>query len=306
MPIVKSNGVDIAYESYGVNGHPVLLMVQGLGMPLSAWPPEFIHAFVAAGFHVVTFDNRDIGRSELLDHLGVPNLLLQTLRMKLGFNVRAPYQLEDMMRDAIGLMDALQIDAAHVVGISMGGMIAQLLAIHHLQRVKSLTSIMSTTGRRSLRGPTRDVLRHFRHTPRNGSQAAKLEFHRKMWRLIGSPAYPMSDEHLEQFLARIFERGMSADGTSRQTLATMAAKSRVEALAKLEVPTLIIHGDSDPLVRFEAGQDTAQTIPGARFVAVEGMGHDLPQVLLPQLTSRISEHAMRAETNGETSPSGTG
>lgn len=296
MPVVKCNDLDLTYEEYGDASAPVLLMVQGLGMPLAAWPPVYIQSLVAEGFRVIVFDNRDIGRSQLLHEMTVPNMIVQTLRLKFGMRVHAPYQLDDMMRDVAGLMDALDIDSAHLVGVSMGGMISQLLAIHEPRRVRSLTSIMSTTSDRKLPGPTKAVRRHIVRGPRANTDLARLDYHWKLWRLLGSPAYPLSDEELGGFLKRIFERGITAAGTARQTLAIFAAPSRVEALRKLDVPTLVIHGDADPLIPLECGLQTARAIPGARMTTIPGMGHDLPQALAPRLTRLIAQHATAIES----------
>jgi pimeloyl-ACP methyl ester carboxylesterase len=290
-----SNGIDIAYEEHGDAGNPVLLLVQGLGMPLAAWPPAMIEGLVAEGFRVVTFDNRDIGRSQLMKEMKVPNMLWQTLRRKVGMKVKAPYQLSDMMRDVTGLLDALNIDAAHIVGVSMGGMISQLLAMHEPQRVKSLTLIMSSTSKRKLPGPGKAVTRHVMRGPKAPTDQARLAYHWKLWRLIGSPGYRLSDEELRGFLNRVFERGMTAAGTARQTLAIFAAPSRVTDLNKLAVPTLVIHGDSDPLIPVECGKDIANAIPGARIEIIEGMGHDLPVALNDRLNRLITRHAKASE-----------
>jgi pimeloyl-ACP methyl ester carboxylesterase len=295
MPSVVSNGIEIAYEEHGDAGKPVLLLIQGLGMPLSAWPPAMIDGLVAEGFRVVTFDNRDIGCSQLLREMKVPNMLWQTVRRRLGMKVRAPYQLGDMTRDVAGLLDALNIDTAHVVGVSMGGMISQLLAIREPQRVKSLTLIMTSTSNRKLPGPGKAVTRHLMRGPKAPTDEARFAYHWKLWRLIGSPGYHLSDEELRGFLDRVFERGMTAAGTARQTLAIFAAPSRVSDLNKLDIPTLVIHGDSDPLIPVDCGKDTANAIPSARLEIIEGMGHDLPVVLTERLNRLITQHAKASE-----------
>jgi pimeloyl-ACP methyl ester carboxylesterase len=298
MATVKSNGLQIAYEEYGNDLDPVLLLVQGLAMPLSGWPPALIDALVAEGFRVVIFDNRDIGRSSLLNDMAAPNMLVQILRRKLGMRVKAPYQLTDMMRDVVGLMDALQIASAHVVGVSMGGMISQLLAIHEPQRVKTLTSVMSATGSRDVPGPTKKVIKHMVRGPKDATPEAGIEFQWILWRLLGGPHYRLTDEELTEFLQRIFARGISVEGVARQKLAILAAPSRVAALGKLTIPTLVIHGDADPLVPVECGLDTAKAIPGARTAIIEGMGHDLPVALTERVARLITQHAkMHEKTN---------
>lgn len=306
MTVIKSNGIDIAFEEHGSAGDPAVLMVQGLGMPLSGWPPAMLEALVGKGFHVIAMDNRDIGRSQLLSELDVPNIAWQTMRRKLGLAVRSPYQLTDMMQDAQGLLDALNIYGAHVVGVSMGGMISQLLAIHHPARVKSLTSIMSTTGNPKLPGPTREVRRHIMRGPAAATDEARLEYHQRLWRLIGSPEYPLPEQELSAFLQRVFECGMTRGGVARQMLAIMAAHDRAAELHRLQTPSLVIHGEADPLVPVECGHDTAGAIPGSRIVTIPGMGHDLPEALVPRLTSLIGDHAWAAERPGELRQSVTG
>lgn len=290
MPTVQSNGLQIAYEEYGNIAGPTLLMVQGLGMPLTGWPPALIEALVAEGFRIIIFDNRDIGQSELLRGMKIPNMLMQILRRKFRMRVKSPYQLTDMMRDVVGLMDALQIESAHLVGVSMGGMISQLLAIHEPQRVKTLASIMSTTGSRKLPGPAKEVNRHIIRGPKSATYDAGLEFQWKLWRLLEGSHYRLSDEELAEFLRRNFERGMTAAGVARQTLAILAAPSRTAELRKIDVPTLVIHGDADPLIPVECGLDTARAIPGARTAIIEGMGHTLPVALIERLARLITQH----------------
>ena len=299
MPTVTANGIEIAYELHGVEDGPVLLLVQGLSMPLTAWPPRFVDMLVDAGYRVLTFDNRDIGHSELLDHLPTPGLFMQAVKHACRLPVRAPYHLTDMMADTRALLAALDIPKAHVVGVSMGGMIAQLLAMHAPERLISLTSIMSTTGNRRLPGPTSKVRRLVLSRPTGPSAEARLAYHRKLWPMIGSPGFPHTEEELDNFLERIFARGMPATGITRQTLAILAAPSRAAQLGSLRVPTLVIHGDADPLVPVECGRDTARSIPDSELVVIEGMGHDLPDTLLPKLTELIIGHARRgAGTDG--------
>ncbi|MCO4811414.1 MAG: alpha/beta fold hydrolase [Gammaproteobacteria bacterium] len=290
MPAVFSNGIELAYETHGDPANPVLLMVQGLGMPLSAWPKPLLDALVDAGFHLITFDNRDIGKSTLMHDRPPPNMLVQTIRRLVRMKVKAPYQLTDMMRDLVGLMDALDIKTAHVVGVSMGGMIAQLLAIHAPQRVDSLTLIMSTTNERNLPGPTHEVSRFIMRGPQAPTDKARLAFQWQLWRMLGSPAYPLSDQELTGFLQMVYSRGVTAAGTARHTLAILAAPGRAAELRRVAAPTLVIHGDSDPLVPIECGRAIAEAIPGAHMETIKGMGHDLPLQLIPRLTQLISEH----------------
>lgn len=291
MPTVQSNNIEIAYDDHGRPGDPPLLMVMGLGLPSSAWPPELIGMLVDQGLRVITFDNRDIGLSQRFDDAGMPNLLVESLRRSFGLAVRAPYALTDMMADTAGILGVLGIESAHVVGISMGGMIAQLLAIHEPTRVRSLTSLMSTTGNRRLPRASRRVTRHIMRGPRSATPEGRLDYYRKLAWLIGSPAYRPDPAEVDARLERVFSRGMSPASTARQATAILSSRSRVEALRKLDVPTLVIHGEEDPLIRVECGHDTAATIPGAQLTTIPGMGHDLPKALWPQLTELIAGHA---------------
>lgn len=294
MPKLTANDVDLEYEIRGAAGDPVILMIMGLGMPLSGWPPRLIDMLVAQGFRVILFDNRDIGRSQLFDDLPMPNLALQILKSKIGLKTRAPYQLADMARDAEGLLDALDIARAHVVGASMGGMIAQLLALQSSGRVQSLTSIMSTTGRRGLPSATKPVQRHMLSRSKSPSPEARMQHSLKMWQLIGSPDYPVADEERRLSLQRHIDRGMTLNGIMRQMLAIVAAADRTDPLRTLELPSLVIHGEADPLVPVECGRATAQAIPGSKLVTIPGMGHDLPDEVLPRIDQLIGDHARGA------------
>lgn len=295
VSIHKVNGVDIAFEMHGQEAGPLVCLIQGLGLPLTAWPADFIQGFIERGFSVLTIDNRDIGRSQLQSHLGIPNLKLQILLRKLGFPAAAPYHLTDMMKDTLGLLQVLEVPKAHVVGMSMGGMIGQLLAIHAPEKVASLTSIMSTTGRRGLPGARADVRRHILSRPVSNSAGDRMDFNLKTWELIGSPAYPRDVDDTRAFVLRNFERGMTAEGIARQFAAIVAGPGRHRQLRKINIPSLVIHGDSDRLVPPQCGMDTARSIPGATLKIIPGMGHDLPAPLLGELVGMIAAHARRAE-----------
>lgn len=290
MAVINANGIKIEYEFHGNRNHPIVILVHGLGMPLAAWPMPMINRLVNAGYYVLRFDHRDIGKSQKFDHLPMPNVPLFFLKHKLRFNPKTPYELNDLMKDAIGLLDALNIQKVHLVGISMGGMIAQLMAIHTPQRIKSLTSIMSTTGNRKLPSPERHISRHLMSRPKSNSFDDLLDYHVKTFELIGSPAYPIKTEHLRDTLAGVLRYGMSSTGTTRQLLAILSAPDRILQLRKLEVPSLVIHGKADPLVKIEAGQETANAIPNAKFYPIEGMGHNLPEPLLAEICGQIISH----------------
>jgi pimeloyl-ACP methyl ester carboxylesterase len=292
---IKANGIDIAYEKHGHEGDPVVCLIQGLGQPLSAWPAGLIDGLTSAGLSVLIFDNRDIGQSQLQSHSGVPKLAWQILKRKIGLHSRVPYQLTDMMADTHDLLKALDIPRAHIVGISMGGMIAQLLAIHVPETVASLTSIMSTTGRRGLPGARRDVGKHVFSRPQSSSLADKVAFSVKTWELIASPAYPPQKDELREFVLRNYQRGVTAGGVARQIAAIVAASGREKQLSRVKIPTLVIHGDADPLVQPQCGIDTANSIPGATLKMIPGMGHDLPKPLLGDLAAMITDHVLQAE-----------
>ncbi len=290
MPTTTANGIELAYELHGSVDKPVLLLISPWQTPLTFWPAPFVKALSDEGYCVLLFDNRDLGRSELMRDVKVPNVPLQLVKYKLRIPVAAPYQLTDMMRDTAGLLDALDIDHAHVIGASMGGMIAQLLAIHAPKRVNSLTSCMSTTGNRRLPGMTIKVARHVTSRPASGSPEDRLAFYMKTWRLLDSPAYPTSEDELQAYVQGLLDRGITTGGTVRQMLATMAAPSRVKQLRLLDVPTLVIHGDRDPVIPVEGGIHTANTIPGAKLELISGMGHNLPLQLVGGLARAILAH----------------
>jgi pimeloyl-ACP methyl ester carboxylesterase len=280
--------VELCYETLGDPSDPALLLVMGLATQMLAWNAEFCEALAGRGFHVIRFDNRDVGRSQRID--GAPPTLLQLLRRD---KRAATYTLEDMAGDAVGLLDRLGIEHAHVVGASMGGMIAQLVAIRHPERVSSLVSIMSNTGARwrgqpsprlypvLLKRPPRDREGYVRHSA---------------WALrqIGSPGFPLDEDELRRLAERSYDRGLNPAGASRQLAAIVAAADRTSALRTLAVPTLVIHGTADRLIAPSGGRATARAVPGARLLMIEGMGHDHPRGAWPVLLDAIEQNAARA------------
>lgn len=285
------NGVDIAYQLHGDEQAPVLLLVHGLSTPLTGWPVEMVNSFVEKGFRVLLLDNRDMGKSQQLNHLPTPNLLWTVLKIKLGFPVNVPYQLEDMMSDTLALLDALAIEKVHLVGASMGGMIAQLVAIHHKERLLSLTSIMSTTGYKNLPAIDTEVKRTLSQKPVSQRYEDRFKYHMNKWRAIGSPKYPVNETELTLRVSSLLERGISGKGTLRQMLAILTAPDRTAQLKSVLTPTLVIHGDSDGLVHLDGGVATADAISNAKLQVYKGMGHDFPVELIPRIVNDIVEHA---------------
>ncbi|MFQ3193348.1 MAG: pimeloyl-ACP methyl ester carboxylesterase [Colwellia sp.] len=296
---INVNGVDIAYQLHGDEQAPVILLVHGLSTPLTGWPIEMVDSFVEKGFQVLLLDNRDMGQSEQLDHLPIPNLLWTVIKIKLGFTVKVPYQLEDMMADTLALLDALSIEKVHLVGASMGGMIAQLMAIHHQERLHSLTSIMSTTGFKALPAIDTDVRRALAQKPASSNYKDRLNFHINKWRVIGSPKYPVNETELTLRVSKLLERGISGKGTLRQMLAILVASDRTKRLKSVLTPTLVIHGDSDALVNCQGGIATADAIFNAKLRVYKGMGHDFPVQLIPRIVNDIIEHAKAVELSHE-------
>lgn len=295
---IKANGIDIEVEDSGPGvpgeSRPAVLLIMGLGMQLVAWPPELLQALTQAGYRVICHDNRDVGLSHRFEALGKPNIVWQSIKYKLGLTPRAPYSLADMAADSLGVLDALGIAQAHVVGVSMGGMIAQRLALGAPARVLSLTSVMSTSGARGLPPPRPAVLRALLRRPADHRQAAVVAHYVKLFKLIGSPAFAMPDLALRERIERAFARGFYPVGTLRQTLAVVADTTRAAQLSKLRVPTLVVHGKADPLVPYACGEDTARRIPGAQLVGIEGMGHDLPPGVVLRLLDALLPHLKAA------------
>jgi pimeloyl-ACP methyl ester carboxylesterase len=296
---VRANGIPVEVEDSARGpedaARPVVLLIMGLGMQLVAWPPAFVQALVDAGWRVVRFDNRDVGLSAGFDHLGVPNLLVESFKHRIGLPVRAPYALHDMAADALGVLDALGIRRAHVLGMSMGGMIAQRVALAAPDRVLSLTSIMSSSGARFLPGPKPHVLQALLRRPRDHSVGAIVEHYLDLFRVIGSPGFPQDEAELRERITGAVRRGFHPAGLARQLSAVAADTRRADELPRIAAPTLVVHGLADPLVPFPCGQDTARRIPGARLVAVHGMGHDLPPGVVEQILTPLLPHLREAQ-----------
>jgi len=292
MPVLKVNGLPIAYETAGDPKAVPMLLIMGLGMQLIAWPDDFVDGLVEAGFYVIRFDNRDSGLSAKFDHAGTPNLPLAFLKTLVRWPLKSAYTLDDMAADAVGLLSALGVARAHIVGASMGGMIAQIIAANYPDRVLSLTSIMSSSGRRGLPGPTRQARAAILSRPNDPKDMESVVAHMaNTFRVIGSPAYPTSDKQLRERIARAIKRNVCTGGVARQMVAIAASGDRSKLLKTIKTRTLVIHGAADPLVPLACGKDTARLVTDARLEVIEGMGHDLPAQLIERLIALIDAHA---------------
>jgi pimeloyl-ACP methyl ester carboxylesterase len=287
----KSNGIDIEYDIHGEETDPPLLLIMGLSAQMTMWRDDFVRELAQRGFRVIRFDNRDIGLSSFIDEAGVPDI---AIALATGQLPAAAYTLDDMADDAAGLLDALGIDRAHIVGASMGGMIAQTFAIRHPQRTISLCSIMSTTGNPGVgqADPTLVGDLFMAKPPTNAEEAEEAGV--QATKLIGSPGYPVDEQQVREYARAAFERSFHPAGVARQMLAIVHQPDRTEALAKVTAPSLVIHGDADPLVTPSGGQATAAAIPGAELWVQSGVGHDLPPALYAETADRIAANARRA------------
>jgi pimeloyl-ACP methyl ester carboxylesterase len=288
---VVAPGVELCYQTFGEPDSDPLLLLMGLGGPMIWWHDDLCRRLAAAGFYVVRYDNRDTGRATRAPGQVTRAALVRAFA---GGGGRPAYTLSDLADDAVGLLDALDLDSAHVVGVSMGGMIAQTLAVEHPSRVRTLTSISSTTGRRSV------GWQHPRLVPvllaaRGPGREAYVESAARTWRLIGSPAYPPALEEVRKRAGETYDRGISASGVLRQMLAVLHQPDRGPRLRGLRLPALVIHGTADPMVHLSGGRATAAAIPGAELLVVEGMGHDLPRELWDTLVEAIRRTADRAD-----------
>jgi pimeloyl-ACP methyl ester carboxylesterase len=291
---LSANGIRLEVEEHGSPEGEPLLLVMGLGMQLLAWHEDFVALLVERGFRVIRYDNRDIGLSQTFDQHGVPNLPMLMLRHALGLRVRSAYSLDDMARDALGVLDALGIAAAHVCGASMGGMIAQHMARIAPTRVKSLTLMMTSSGARHLPAAPLKVRSALIARPSSHELEDIVEHYVNLYALIGSPAYPTPPATLGERFTRSIRRSYRPAGTARQMVAIVADGDRSPMLGSIAMPTKIIHGEADPLVPVAAGHDLKAKIPAASIDLVPGMGHDLPAALWPRFVAGISEAAGRA------------
>lgn len=288
MPHFSGNGISLYFEQWGGRTDPPLVLIHGIGCQLVQWPRAFIDALTDHGLRVITFDNRDVGLSEKLEGSDPVNIAELMAAQAAGQPVDAPYELPDMAADALALMDHLGLADAHVLGVSMGGMIAQHLAMMAPDRVRSLISVMSSTNNPDLPPPTEDAAGALVAVPPGTDRDSLIQHQKHVWDIIGGPRYRSSIEGIGALAAETIDRMVYPEGFTRQLAAIVSDGSRVERLQRITVPTLVVHGDQDPLIPLAAGEDTARAIPGAQLAVIDGMGHDLPASLIPGIVEQIT------------------
>ncbi|MEM9213745.1 MAG: alpha/beta hydrolase [Cyanobacteria bacterium P01_F01_bin.150] len=294
----QANGMQLAYETFGAVENPAVLLIHGLATQMLAWPTPLCESLAAAGFYVIRFDNRDIGLSTSLDAWGRPRMLWLFLQSWLGIVPRVAYTLVDMADDAFALMDVLQLQRAHIVGASMGGMIAQHMAVMQPMRVQTLTCIMSSSGARSLPEARDDIQKLMSTSIPDGDQEAAMQQMFNFWKAIASPEYPPEDRELRTFVEACTARCVPGGINELRHLAAIIADGSREALLQhIKTPTLVIHGEADPLLPMACGVDIAHHVPNAKLELINGMGHDLPMPLLDQLCTLLTNHFN--QSNGE-------
>ena len=291
MPKVTANSLEIEYDTHGDPANPPMLLVMGLGAQMTLWPIEFVQALADRGFHVIRYDNRDIGLSQKFEGAKAPGVMWHVIRKRFGFPPRVPYTLSDMAADGMGVLDALGIDRAHVVGASMGGMIAQLMAVEHGHRLLSLTSVFSTTGNAKLPQADKAAIEPLTNPPASLDEEVLIEHGIKISNAIGSPGFRPDPERQRERVRESVRRSVYPAGLHRQVAAIIDDGDRTERLKSITAPTLVLHGEADPLVKVEGGHATAAAIPGAKIKTYPGWGHDLPEELVHPLADDIAQHA---------------
>jgi pimeloyl-ACP methyl ester carboxylesterase len=296
MAQVDSNGIQIEYETFGKPDSPALLLIIGLADQLISWDEKLCHQLAEKGHYVIRFDNRDAGLSSKIEEAGEPDIMKIIEALMKGETIDPPYTIEDMAADTVGLMDALGIEKAHICGMSMGGMIAQTIALNYPKRVLSLISIYSGTGDPEEPQPKPEAMQLLL-TPSPEERDAYIKFGVKLFTTISGPGFPYDEEWLRRHMAQAYDRSFCPQGAARQLVAIFTQKNRKPALKSLATPTLVIHGSDDPLVRVECGKNTAAAIPGAKLMIIDGMGHDLPHDgAWPQIIDAIVDHTHKVDT----------
>lgn len=297
MPTIHANSIDLFFDEFGDKASPAILLIMGLGTQMIAWPKDFCEMLAGQGFRVIRFDNRDVGLSAKFDHAPKVDILAAFVKALAGQKIDAPYTLDDMALDAIGLLDSLGIANAHIVGASLGGMIAQIIAAKYRERTRSLVSMMSSSGDPRLPpGKPNATATLIAPRPPKNDREASIQFGMGIYRAISSPGYPASDTDMRARVERAFDRSHYPAGIARQMIAILASGSRVDLLKRIRVPTLVLHGADDPLVPVEAGKDTARHIQGSMLKIIPGWGHDIPAQLVPALADAIAAHCKAAES----------
>jgi proline iminopeptidase len=303
MAILQTNGIAVAYEDQGGPADPPLLLIMGLGMQLTAWPEALIEALLARRLRAIRFDNRDVGLSTAFDHERAPAPWAAYLKERMGLPVHTPYRLEDMAADALGLMDELGVGAAHVVGVSMGGMIAQVLAADHPARVATLTLMMTSSGSPHLPMARPDAMLALTASPpQHATREQVVDHFVRVFETLGSPGFPVPRAARRAQVERNLARAYRPAGTMRQLAAIIANGDRSRLLSRIRARTLVIHGADDPLVPAAHGRDLAARIPQARLALVPGLGHDLPDGALPRLAELIAGHVQDHDAAAATDP----
>jgi len=285
-----SSGIEIAYETFGNASTEPLLLIHGLSWQMIMWDREFCELLADRGYFVIRFDNRDVGRSTVLDEAGIPDVAGLLASIARGESVTVPYLLTDMAEDAFGLLDHLGIASAHVMGMSMGGMIGQTMSLEKPERIRSLTSLSSTTGDPSLPPPTPEALTIIT-VPPPAERPAFVSHFIETWRILNGPRFPVDEERVAEYARQSFDRGFSIGGVARQIAAINASGSRRESLRSLHTPLLVIHGDADPLLPVQCGIDTADAVPGSSLNIIKGMGHALPAPVWREIVDAVAGHA---------------
>jgi pimeloyl-ACP methyl ester carboxylesterase len=292
---INANGIQIEYDTFGKSSDQPLLLIVGLALQLIHWDEALCEQLARRGHYVIRFDNRDTGLSTRFSEAGIPDIgRMIEARMK-DEEIRPPYTIEDMADDAVGLLDALEIEKAHICGISMGGMIAQTIALHHRQRILSLISIYSQTGNPALPPPTPEALACLL-TPPPVEREANITYTLDVWRTFSGKGFPRDEDWHRKIAAQAYDRAFYPEGVARQLVAVLTQQNRKPELGSVAVPTLVIHGADDPLVPVEGGKDTAEAIPGAELIIIDGMGHDLPHDgdgAWPQIVDAIANHTQK-------------
>ncbi|PKN69093.1 MAG: alpha/beta hydrolase [Chloroflexi bacterium HGW-Chloroflexi-5] len=295
MPNAFANGIQIEYETFGEPSSPALILIAGIGGQMIGWDEELCKKWAEKGFYVIRFDNRDVGLSTKIEEAGVPDLNTAMTALRNGAKVNAPYSLADMADDAAGLLDALKIDKAHICGISMGGAITQTIAFKHPSRVRSMTQVYATTGNPELPLPQPEIMKLLLTTP-PAEREAYIDYQMKLYKTIAGPGFPFDEDWHRNLAGRSYDRAFYGPGKARQFLATLTQGNRKPFLASITAPALVIHGADDPLVPVAGGIDSAESIPGAVLMIIEGMGHDMPHgSAWPRIVEAVAAHIRKAD-----------